>query len=71
MLEIVHDIAPGAQLYFATADNGALSFAANISALAAQGCTIIVDDITYFSEGAFQDGPIAQALSRQLLRECF
>jgi hypothetical protein len=61
MLEIVHDLAPGAQLYFATAVNSDASFAANILALKnTYGCDVIVDDVTYLAEGAFQDGPIAQ-----------
>ncbi len=63
MMEIVQDIAPGAQIYFATANGGQAHFASNIAALAAAGCSIIVDDITYFAEGAFQDGPIAQAVN--------
>lgn len=56
MLEIVHDLAPGAQLYFATAFNGITSFAQNIRALRAAGCDIIVDDVFYFVETPFQDG---------------
>jgi hypothetical protein len=63
MMEIVQDLAPGAQLFFATAFNGVASFASNILSLAAAGCTIIVDDVSYFNEGAFQDGPIAQAVN--------
>jgi hypothetical protein len=64
MLEIVHDLAPGAQLFFATAFGGQAGFAANILALRnTYGCDIIVDDITYFAEGAFQDGTIAQAVN--------
>jgi hypothetical protein len=64
MLEIVHDLAPGAQLFFATAVNGSASFAANIQALRnTYGCDVIVDDVSYFAEGAFQDGPIAQAVN--------
>jgi uncharacterized repeat protein (TIGR01451 family) len=63
MLEIVFDLAPSAQLYFATAFNGVASFATNIQALQAAGCNVIVDDVTYFNEGAFQDGPIAQAVN--------
>lgn len=56
MLEIVHDVAPGAQLYFATAFTSIASFASNIVALRAAGCDIIVDDVSYFVETPFQDG---------------
>jgi uncharacterized repeat protein (TIGR01451 family) len=64
MLEIVHDLAPGATLFFATAFNGDASFAANILALKnTYLCDVIVDDVTYFNEGAFQDGVIAQAVN--------
>ena len=56
ILEIIHDLAPGAQLYFATAFNGIRSFADNIRALRAAGCDIIVDDVFYFVETPFQDG---------------
>ncbi len=63
MMEIVQDMAPGSQLYFATAFTSVASFAANILALAAAGCKVIVDDVSYFNEGAFQDGPIAQAVN--------
>jgi hypothetical protein len=63
MLEIVHDLAPGATLFFATADTGVAQFATNILNLAAAGCRIIVDDLTYFNEGTFQDGVVAQAVN--------
>jgi hypothetical protein len=64
MLEIVHDLAPGAQLFFATANGGSAAFASNIQTLRnTYGCDIIVDDITYLAEGPFQDGPIAQAVT--------
>lgn len=63
MLEIVHDLAPGAQLYFATAFNGEASFAKNIRDLRAAGCDIIVDDVGYFSESPFQDDLISQAVN--------
>jgi hypothetical protein len=65
MMEIIHDIAPGAQLYFAGTDPNAAEeeFRDNILALRnTYGCDVIVDDITFFAEGAFQDGPIAQAV---------
>lgn len=64
MMEIVHDMAPGAKLFFATAFDGVASFADNIRTLRnTYGCDIIVDDITYYNEAAFQDGSIAQAVN--------
>ena len=56
MLEIIHDLAPGAQLFFATAFTSITSFAQNIRDLRTAGCDIIVDDVFYFVETPFQDG---------------
>jgi hypothetical protein len=56
MLELVHDLAPGAQLFFATAFTSLTSFAQNIRDLRTAGCDIIVDDVIYFVESPFQDG---------------
>ncbi|HKQ90686.1 MAG TPA: S8 family serine peptidase [Blastocatellia bacterium] len=56
MLEIIQDIVPGAQLFFATAFGGIVRFAQNIRDLRAAGCDIIVDDVFYFVETPFQDG---------------
>jgi len=64
MMEIVHDVAPGADLMFATAFISEASFADNILALAQSGAKVIVDDITYFDEGAFQDGIVARAVNQ-------
>ncbi len=63
MLQIVHDIAPGAQLFYATAFGGVSTFASNIQALRTAGCDIIIDDVFYFNESPFQDAPIAQAVN--------
>jgi subtilisin family serine protease len=63
LLEIIHDIAPGAELYFATAWKGPESFANNIKALRDSGCQIIIDDVNYLNESPFQDGLIAQAVN--------
>jgi hypothetical protein len=63
MLEIVHDIAPGAQLYFATAFGGSANFANNIRNLRTAGCDIIVDDVFYFAESPFQDGQATGIIS--------
>ena len=62
MLEIVHDVAPGAQLYFKTAYETEADFANAIRDLAAAGCKVIIDDISYFAEPFFQDGLVAQAV---------
>jgi subtilisin family serine protease len=62
MLEIVHRLAPGARLFFATGFNGEASFAENILALRDAGCDILVDDISYRTSPVFQDGAAAQAV---------
>lgn len=65
MAELIHDLAPGADLSFATAFGGEATFAANIRRLAdpADGnCDVLVDDIVYLSEPFFQDGIVAQAV---------
>ena len=64
MLEIVHDLAPKAELGFATAFESDASFAENIRALRFDaGCDVIADDVLYFNESPFQDGPIAQSVN--------
>lgn len=65
MLQVVHDMAPGAALGFATANGGQANFANNILLLrgAPHNCDIIVDDFSYPLESAFQDGAIAQAVN--------
>ncbi|OIN56974.1 hypothetical protein BLX24_21700 [Arsenicibacter rosenii] len=62
MAEIVHDVAPGADIAFHTAFNGQEGFAEGIIKLAEAGCKVIVDDIIYFAEPMFQDGIVAQAV---------
>jgi VCBS repeat-containing protein len=62
MMQIIHDIAPGASLAFYTADEGEQDFANGILALAAAGAKVIVDDVGYFDEPFFQNGVVAQAI---------
>lgn len=62
LLEIIFDMAPGADLAFATGTGGPAQMAQNILDLAALGCNIIVDDVLYLNEGVFQDDIIAQAV---------
>lgn len=63
IMEIIHDMAPGASLYFATADNNIASFAQNVRNLRTAGCDIIVDDVFYFVETPFQDGQAPSVVS--------
>jgi hypothetical protein len=64
MMEIVHDLAPGAKLFFATGEGGQANFANNIKTLRnTYNCDIIADDLTYLAEGAFQDGTVAAAVN--------
>ncbi len=64
MMEIIYDLAPGVQLFFASAYNGEDSFADNIRLLRnTYHCDVIVDDVSYSDEPAFQDGVIAKAVN--------
>jgi hypothetical protein len=63
MMEIVHDLAPQATIYFATANGGQAQMAANIRALKQNGCKIIIDDYCYADESPFQDDVIAKAVN--------
>ena len=71
MLEIVHDLAPDAELYFATGFSGRAQFAANIEALCEAGADVIVDDIGYYLEANFQDGIIAQGVNAATADGCY
>jgi hypothetical protein len=62
MMQIVHDVAPGASLAFYTAENSEADFATGVGKLAAAGAKVIADDVGYFDEPFFQDGIVAQAI---------
>jgi hypothetical protein len=70
MMQIVHDVAPGATLAFNTAFNGQAGFANGIVNLAkpvasgGAGAKVIVDDVFYFAEPFFQDGIVTQAVDQ-------
>ena len=63
MMEIVQDIAPDSQLFFATAFTSEASFASNIFQLGVAGCFVIVDDVLYSDEDPFQDSTVARAVN--------
>jgi hypothetical protein len=69
MAQIVHDLAPGAKLAFATAFKKTMfGFADNIRKLAEPvgsgggEADVIVDDVLYFEEPFFQEGPVGVAV---------
>ena len=66
MAQLVHGLAPGAHLAFATTNNGELDFASEITKLrTVNHANVIVDDVTYLDEPFFQNGPIANAGERR------
>ncbi len=62
MLQIIHDVAPGAQLYFRTGFFSAGDFAVGIKQLRDAGCNVIVDDVTFITEPFLQDGIVAKTV---------
>jgi hypothetical protein len=64
MLQLIHDVAPGANLAFHTAYGGMANFAQGIIDLANAGADVIVDDVNTFNAPIFQDGIVAQAINR-------
>src|SRR5262249_43619449 len=61
LLEIVHDVAPGAQLLFA-GPTDSFEMVQAVQCLTAAGADVIVDDLGFFGEPYFQDGPVAAAV---------
>jgi hypothetical protein len=62
LAELIHSIAPAAQIYFYSGVSSQAAFAAGITSLTGLGMNVIVDDITYSNEPFYQDtGVITQA----------
>ena len=59
MLEIVHDMAPGAELFFHDLGGNTLAFNSAIDDLVTAGSDIICDDIGWLLEPFYEDGVIA------------
>lgn len=71
MLQLIHDLAPGAELGFHTAVGGLGAFVDGVRDLAnksaaddseAGACDVIVDDIGYNIQPFYQDGPVANVV---------
>ncbi len=68
MAELIHQVAPGAQLFFGTGSASQSTMAASIKAMVSAGCSIIVDDLTFAAAAAYQttgvvDAAVAAALA--------
>jgi len=64
IVQVIHDVAPGAAQQFHTANNSLLDFAQGILELQEAGSNLIVDDFLYYTENMFSDGILAQAADR-------
>jgi hypothetical protein len=62
MMQVVHDVAPNANLFFYTAAVSEQDFANGILTLANAGCRVICDDYDYFDEPFYQTGVVANAV---------
>jgi hypothetical protein len=72
MAQLVHDLAPGADLAFSSVFFGEADFAQQIRDLADPtkgNADVLVDDISYFAEPFFQDGVISQAVDDVVTNE--
>ena len=71
MLEIIHSIAPGAKLRFATSGahdpayhgDDVEQMLHNIRALGSEGCRIMVDDREFYDQSPFQDDTVSRAVN--------
>jgi subtilisin family serine protease len=61
LLEIVHDVAPGAKLLF-SGPASSLDMIDAVQCLVDAGANVIVDDLGFFGEPFFEDGPVAAAV---------
>ncbi len=66
MLEIIHDLAPGAALGF-YGPSTAVDMVNGIGILRNAGCTVIVDDLSFNGEPYYQDGQINNAITNVMV----
>ncbi len=70
MLEIIHDMAPAAELYFAPSGADVIAFGNAVAALHAQGCTIICDDVGFYDDPFFEHSAVGLQIGNlQVLRD--
>lgn len=70
LLEIVHDVAPLSSLAF-SGPTTSLEFISSLNYLVAQGCSVIFDDLGFYDQPYFEDGPVAAAVAGVLSQVCY
>jgi hypothetical protein len=66
MLEIVHDMVPGAGLYFHDQGTNVVAFDDAIDDLVSAGCNVICDDVGWITQPFFEDGTVASHVASVL-----
>jgi hypothetical protein len=61
LADIVHTLAPGATIFFSEGISSSQAFIDSVTCLQAAGVNVLVDDIGFYDEPFFEDGPVAQA----------
>ena len=69
MLEIIHDEAPQATLYFQEHGSNVIAFNRAVDLLVAEGCTVICDDICWPKEPFFEQGIVATHISSVIVEK--
>ncbi len=59
LVEIVHDVAPGATIRFSSGLSDKQAFVDSLHCLANAGARVIVDDVGFYDEPFFEDGMVA------------
>ena len=67
MAELIHRVAPDAQIVFYSGTSSETDFANGILALKAAGCGVIVDDLLWMDEPFWQDGNVVQKAVEQVV----
>ena len=67
LLEIVHDLAPGARLLFSSGSDGEMAFIDSVRCLTAAGANVLVDDLGFFDQPFFEDGPVSAAVKAAIV----
>ncbi|NLV28408.1 MAG: S8 family serine peptidase [Methanomicrobiales archaeon] len=68
MLEIIHDIAPDAELFFNAYGGNSSEFKKAVTDLAESGCQVICDDLYFFRQPFLEDGDVADHIRDVLTR---